>query len=149
MNPKEDDVEEKVASHSNDIRQDPTITRLLDRMPKATGESFSDEQLLHIRNAIGSRNWGNHTVDSRGVFKIPLLSWQVYYVFLIGKNRRELSTREIWWANILGTVFVVSATTFAILFVLLVLYLLKSAAGIDLFPNFSLGIWHWFKANVF
>jgi hypothetical protein len=27
------------------------------------------------------------------------------------------------------------------------LYLLKSALGIDLFPNHSLGIWSWFKSS--
>ncbi|MCG6508060.1 hypothetical protein K6U15_15045, partial [Vibrio parahaemolyticus] len=27
----------------------------------------------------------------------------------------------------------------------LALYLLKSAMGIDIFPNYSLGIWDWFK----
>lgn len=34
--------------------------------------------------------------------------------------------------------------TISTLLGLLVLYLLKSAAGIDLFPGFSLGIWGWF-----
>ena len=39
--------------------------------------------------------------------------------------------------------------TFACLFGLLLLYLIKSALGIDLIPGFSLGIWGWFKAHVF
>ena len=39
--------------------------------------------------------------------------------------------------------------TFCTLFGLLVLYLIKSALGINLFEDFSLGIWSWFKQNVF
>lgn len=34
---------------------------------------------------------------------------------------------------------------FSVLTGLLLLYLLKSALGIDLVPGFSLGIWGWFK----
>jgi hypothetical protein len=29
---------------------------------------------------------------------------------------------------------------------LLLLYLVKSALGIDLFDGYSFGIWHWFKS---
>jgi hypothetical protein len=35
--------------------------------------------------------------------------------------------------------------TVSTLFGLLVLFLVKSAMGIDIFPNFSLGIWGWFQ----
>ena len=38
--------------------------------------------------------------------------------------------------------------TFSVLSGLLILYLIKSALGINLFENFSLGIWSWFKANI-
>lgn len=131
-----------------DIRRDPSIQRLLERMPESVQESFDDEQLMHIRNAVGARNWGNHSVDSRGVLTLPMLKWRYYYVFLIGRNRRELSDKERRMAALLGAMFITGMTTFAILSGLLVLYLIKSALGIDLFPNFSLGIWGWFKANV-
>jgi hypothetical protein len=33
----------------------------------------------------------------------------------------------------------------AVLLFLLVVYLIKCAMGINLFPHFSLGIWAWFK----
>jgi hypothetical protein len=29
-----------------------------------------------------------------------------------------------------------------------ILYLLKSALGINLFPGFSLGLWDWFKQSL-
>lgn len=135
-------------STQRDIRQDPGIQRLLERMPDSVQQSFDDEQLMHIRNAIGARNWGNHSLDWRGVFKIPMFKWRFYYVFLIGRNRRQLSGKEQRVALMIGAVFLTGMTTIGILTVLLALYLLKSAAGIDLFPGFSLGIWGWFKTNI-
>lgn len=131
-----------------DIRQDPGIKRLLERMPDSVGEKLDDEQLTHIRNAIGARKWGKHGIDRRGTLTFPFVGWRYYYVFIIGKNRRQLSSQEKRVAALIGTIFVFGLITFAILFALLVLYLLKSAAGIDLFPGFSLGIWTWFKINI-
>ena len=40
------------------IRKEPDIQQLLSRMPASVGESLSDEQLMHLKTAIGSRNWG-------------------------------------------------------------------------------------------
>ena len=138
--------EKQIQSSPEDIRQDPGIRRLLERMPDSVAKSFNDEQLMHIRNAVGSRNWGNHSIDVRGTMTIPMVGWRYYYVFLFGKNRRRLNNAEKHIALFAGTLFLTAVTTISILVVLLVLYLLKSAAGIDLFPGFSLGIWSWFKA---
>jgi hypothetical protein len=131
------------------IRDDPTIRRLLERMPESVASSFSDEQLMHLRNAVGARNWGNHSIDARGVVTFPMLGWRYYYVILLGKNRRQLSPREANFALSIGSLFFILLLLLIFTFTLLVLYLLKSAAGIDLFSGFSLGIWTWFKANIF
>ncbi|HBB24465.1 MAG TPA: 3-phosphoshikimate 1-carboxyvinyltransferase, partial [Pseudomonas sp.] len=37
---------------------------------------------------------------------------------------------------------------FSALVGLVILYLLKSALGINLFPDFSLGLWDWFKESL-
>ena len=129
-----------------DIRSDATVHRLLERMPESVRDSFNDEQLMHIRNAIGARNWGDHSIDKRGVLALPMLGWRYYYVFLVGRNRRHLNSTEKNIARWLGSFLLASVTALAILFILLVLYLLKSAAGVDVFPNFSLGVWTWFKS---
>jgi hypothetical protein len=129
-----------------DIRSDATVHRLLERMPESVRDSFNDEQLMHIRNAIGARNWGNHSIDKRGVLALPMFSWRYYYVFLAGRNRRNLNSTEKNISRWLGSLLLASVTALVILFILLVLYLLKSAAGVDLFPGFSLGIWTWFKS---
>lgn len=133
---------------TDNIRNDAGIQRMLERMPKSVQESFSDEQLMHIRNAIGARNWGNHKIDCRGVMSFPFFKWRFYYVFLFGKNRRHLSSREKRIADGAGAVMAAGLLTFFVLFVIVVLYLLKSAAGIDIFPGFSFGLWTWFKANI-
>lgn len=114
-------------------------------MPENIANSFDDDQLTHIMTVIGARNWGNHVIDLRGTFKIPFYRWRFYYVILSGRNHRELSRKE---KNL--SLFGVAITTglfltFLGLVGLLILYLLKSALGIDLFPGFSLGIWDLFK----
>lgn len=127
------------------IKNDPVIKNLLARMPQSVADSFNDEQLTNLMTAIGSRSWGNHTVDKRGTFKIPLYKWRFYYVLLLGRNYRELSRKERQFSLISVAIFSTLFLIFSASVGLLVLYLIKSALGIDLFPGFSLGIWHWFK----
>lgn len=127
------------------VKNDPVIKNLLSRMPKKVAESFDDEQLTNLMTAIGSRSWGNHAVDKRGTFKIPFYRWRFYYVMLIGRNHRELTRQEkrlsLVTSAILSSIFLMFCSALG----LLVLYLIKSALGIDLLPGFSFGIWTWFK----
>jgi len=127
------------------ISNQPTIKKLLSRMPVEVANSFTEEQLTHLLTAVGSRSWGKHKVDLRGTFKLPFYQWRFYYVFLAGKNYRELSRQEknmsILITTLISTLFLLFSATLG----LLILYLIKSALGIDLFPGFSLGIWGWFK----
>ena len=125
------------------LQQDPAIRSLLERMPKNIQTTFTDEQLAHLKIAIGARQWGNHAVDCRGVVK--LFKYRYYYVFLAGRNRRELSITEQKLARLAQAFILSTAVTFIILFALLVLYLIKSALGIDIFAGYSFGIWSWFK----
>ena len=128
----------------SNLQQDPAIRNLLERMPKNIQTTFTDEQLAHLKIAIGARQWGNHAVDCRGVVK--LFKYRYYYVFLAGRNRRELSLKEQKFAKLAQAVIISSAVSFLILLILLVLYLIKSALGIDMFEGYSFGIWRWFKA---
>lgn len=127
------------------IKNDPVIKNLLARMPQNIANSFNDEQLTNLMTAIGSRSWGNHAVDKRGTFKVPFYRWRFYYVFLLGRNYRDLSRKEkqlsIISTAIFSTLFLMFSTSIG----LLILYLIKSALGIDIFPGFSFGIWSWFK----
>ena len=127
----------------SNLQQDPAIRSLLERMPKNIQSTFTDEQLTYLKIAIGARQWGNHTVDCRGVVKF--FKFRYYYVFLAGRNRRELSLKEQKIARFTQAIILSLVVTFTILFTLLVLYLIKSALGIDIFDGYSFGVWSWFK----
>ena len=127
----------------SNLQQDPAIRSLLERMPKNIQTTFTDEQLAHLKIAIGARQWGNHAVDCRGVIK--LFKYRYYYVVLAGRNKRELSAKEQRIAK-LGQALVLSVVlTLSVLLMLLITYLVKSALGIDIFEGYSFGVWGWFK----
>lgn len=131
---------------TNAIHSDPVITKLLDKVPAGMRGSFSDEQLLALKIALGGRTWGTHALDLR--FTLKWWRWQYYFVLLAGRNRRVLTDRErriqrLSMALALS-VFLLISTALGIL----VLYIIKSALGIDLIPGFSFGVWDWFKAEV-
>ncbi len=119
---------------------------MLSRMPQDVADSLSEEQLSHIRNAIGAREWGRHGVDLRGTIK--LFGWRYYYVVLAGRNRRTLSDKELRMATLLNATLLVAFITISVLIGLIVLYLVKSALGINLIEGWSLGLWDWFKETL-
>ena len=127
------------------VRDEPTIKSLLDKMPDKVSESFNEEQLTHLLTILGSRQWGKHAIDLRGTFKIPFYKWRFYYVFLTGRNHRDLSRKEKQLSLVSQALFVSLFLLISTTLGLLILYLIKSALGINLFPGFSLGIWGWFK----
>jgi len=127
------------------IKNDPFIQNLLSRLPQNIANSFSDEQLTHLMIAIGSRSWGDHSVDRRGTLKLPFYKWRFYYVLLLGRNSRELTRREKEWSVTSAAIILTFFFIFSAMIGLFILYLIKSALGIDLFSGFSLGIWSWFK----
>ena len=132
---------------NHDIRSEKDIQQLLSRMPKAVSDTFSDEQLTHLKTAIGGRQWGKHAFDVRGTFQFPFMRWRYYYVILFGRNRRQLSDRERRISTLVTTLLLIGFIGSCTLIGLLMLYLLKSFAGIDLFPGFSLGVWDYFKSE--
>lgn len=124
-------------------RHDPFITGLKERLPEELRESFTEEQLEALKLAFGTRSWGKHSVDLRGTVKF----WhrRYYFVFLAGRNYRQLSRLE-QELSLLGKATVLAVILLACGLVgLLLLYLLKSALGIDIFPDYSFGVWTWFK----
>lgn len=121
------------------------MKKLLARMPKDVADSFTDTQLMHLKLAVSSRQWGKHKIDIRGTFPLPFMHKRIYYVFLLGRNFRSLSRSEKTISALTTTLFTSLFLIISTLFGLLVLYLVKSALGINLFDSFSLGIWGWFK----
>ena len=125
------------------IRQDPFVKGLLERLPGDCRGSFSDDQLLGLKVALAGRQWGRHAVDRRG--SLGLWRWRYYYVFVCGRERRSLSRRQEELARMAQAVTLGSFLLICTLVGLCVLYLVKSALGIDLIPGYSLGLWDWFK----
>lgn len=121
------------------ISKDPAIVNLLNRMPKHVQASFTDEQLSHLKVAIGARQWGKHTLDCRGV--VRFFKYRYYFVLLAGRNRRQLSQAEKKASRVAQAIVV----TISLFVILLILYLIKSVLGINVFEGFSFGIWSYFK----
>ncbi len=78
--------------YSKDIREDPHIKGLLDRIPEKVRTSFTDEQLNYLKIAMGAQRGNRHPVDIRGRLNFKL--WRYYYVLLLGHDRRERSRNE-------------------------------------------------------
>jgi hypothetical protein len=125
------------------LRQDTVISRLLSSMPDTVKESFTEEQLAHLKLAVGTRHWEKHSLDLRGTLK----PWRTryYYVLLFGQNHREISRWQQQLSGFVTTLMLGLFLLFSMTVGFLVLYLIKSALGINLFKGFSLGIWGWFK----
>lgn len=123
--------------------KDAFIIGLKERLPEDLRDSFSAEQLAALKVAFGARQWGSHPVDLRGTLRV--WRWRYYFVFLAGRNRRDLTRAQqelSLTAKALGmSLFLMISLVIGLLF----LYLIKSALGINLFSNFSLGLWDWFK----
>lgn len=130
------------------IRKDPDILNLLSRLPKETGSSLTDTQLKHLKVAVGSGQYRNHKVDIRGTFPVPFFAFRVYFVFLMGRNLRDLSRQEINIALFAVFTLCLVFLMFSLLLGLTVIYLLKSLAGINLLEGYSLGIWDWFVGTL-
>lgn len=132
----------KESSHSP-INDDPLIKRLLSRIPDDVSERFDEEQLIYLKNALGAREWGQHSVDCRGTFK--LLKWRYYFVILVGRNRRKLTDKEKRIALFINALILSIFIFLSALLLIFILYIVKSALGINLMPGYSTGIWDWFK----
>lgn len=133
----------KVQRPAQDIRQDPGLQKLLSRMPDDIAASFTEPQLAQLRLALGARQWGKHQVDIRGT--LQFWRWRYYYVLVAGRNLRDGARSGQKMSQLMLAVLISMLLVVCSLCGLLLLYLLKSALGIDLFDGFSLGIWHWFR----
>lgn len=106
---------------------------VVDEVPTHVRATMSEDQLKAVRAAARKR----HALDLR--FTLPLGFTQLYFVFLVGKdtrreavevqNERRTNTRI---HATTGAIAVIAAL--AVILTAVVLYVLKSKAGIDLFP---------------
>lgn len=126
-------------------KQDWFAAGLKERLPKEMRDAFTPEQVQALKIAFGARRWGRHPIDLRGT--VNLWRSRYYFVFLLGRNHRDLSRTEESLSRAGKTLIFFSFLVFSMLVGLVALYILKSALGINLFPSFSLGLWDWMKGS--
>ncbi|MEN9384690.1 MAG: hypothetical protein RL323_1833 [Pseudomonadota bacterium] len=118
----------------------------LSRIPPDVRAGFAPEQIAEIRKAlVAQTSMSGKVFDLR--FTVPLFFRKYYFVLMVGRDRRR-STYEREHDRIEGTpkpirsflmATVASVVFFSFgLLVLTGLYMLKSALGIDIFPDFHL-----------
>ncbi|HAU90883.1 MAG TPA: 3-phosphoshikimate 1-carboxyvinyltransferase [Alteromonas sp.] len=126
------------------IRDEAAIKNLLQRLPDDVAATFTDDQLAALHVALSGRTWGKHPLDIRGT--LNLWRKRYYFVVLAGKDMRELSRSQQRMGNFALAIFVTIMLFLGLSVGFVILYLLKSALGINLFDGFSLGLWDWFKS---
>ena len=127
------------------IKEEPNVQHMLERMPKNVADSFTDDQLFHLNTVLAGRRWGSHKVDVRGT--IGLLRSRYYFVLLAGRDKRDLSRTESRIGKLVMAAIVALFLCVSVVLGLVLLYILKSWLGINLFEGFSLGLWDWLKEN--
>ena len=127
------------------IKEEPDVQHMLERMPKNVADSFTDDQLFHLNTALAGRRWGSHKVDLRGT--IGLLRSRYYFVLLAGRDKRDLSRTEGRIGKLVMAAVIALFLCVSLVLGLVLLYILKSWLGINLFEGFSLGLWDWLKGN--
>ncbi len=123
------------------------LRRLMQSIPSDVQATFTEEQLDNISMSLRQQSQKSHWFDIRPMIRIPFLPWSFYIVILAGRNQRFMSKREQRLAAQILILSIISGIIILSLSGLLVLYLLKSAMGIDLFSDFSLGLWDWFTQH--
>ena len=126
------------------IYDDPFIHSFLNKIPKDVAASFTEHQLLQIKLQFGTRTKAKHVIDVRSVIGIG--AWRYYWVLLLGRNRRDLSRSQAAWFKRGRRLIFILGVSILIFMVFISLYLVKSFLGIDIFPQFSLGLWGWFSS---
>lgn len=106
-------------------------------------DTLTPEQKTGIEQALISANLASrHPVDIRRSF--PFLNRRYFVVFLLGKDLRKQARETGTLGRVFSTLSITVGILFCILSMLLALYMIKSALGIDVFEHFHVGIWTWF-----
>lgn len=127
--------------------QKSTSQRVLDRfyssMDPKIAQTLTAEQKESIEQSLLTTTLvSRHPVDIRRSFSF--LRRRYFLVFLLGHDHRKSARETSTVGRVVSTIGITLGIVFCILSVLLMLYMIKSALGIDVFKNFHVGIWDWF-----
>jgi hypothetical protein len=125
------------------LRDDPLVRSLLARLPAQSRDSFDDDQLRALKVALSGQPLGDHAVDLRWTWEF----WRrhYYFMFLSGSTESTASQRGDALSNFTRYLAITGLFATLLVFFVVALYLLKSALGIDLLPDYSFGVWDWLK----
>ena len=121
---------------NQDDQLDAYTDSVLRRIDTDVLDSLSPDQYKAIKEGVSAaRPYARHPIDKRGV--LPLFFARYYFVFLMGRDKRTSTVKEELnrkrkGGMAGGAMFFVFALSPLILAALVVLYFLKSAAGVDL-----------------
>ncbi len=127
-----------------DKKQQRLIANFYSALDENISNELSFEQKKSIERAVIATGLGsNNNVDIRK--SVSFFNKRYFFVFLLGRDYRNKMRSE----SPLALFFMTLLTCFGVValfgLAVVILYLIKSALGIDIFHNFSFGIWDWFK----
>lgn len=121
---------------------DPFTYHVMERIDPKVRASLTPAQLSAIKAAISaSRSSKKHPIDIRGV--IPFFFVRYYFIILSGRDRRlhtqRIEEKRRWLTSLSGglTLFILGVAPL-ILILILLLYLIKCALGINIMPDIHL-----------
>ncbi|MCB1513263.1 MAG: hypothetical protein KDJ18_00320 [Hyphomicrobiaceae bacterium] len=120
------------------------LLRLMAAIPRGASAVFTPEHLAALDVALAQTRprRANHRIDFR--VSVPLLGTRWYFVLLGGKERRSRSRvasdgqNAAWRLSIAYAALMCSVASASMIAMILVLYVIKSALGIDIFPEHSI-----------
>jgi transposase len=119
-------------SQQHPIRKDSDDMSFLSRLPQQTASVLTDVHLKQIKVAIGSVQYLKHIVDTRGTIPVSFTQYPMYFLLLMGHRLRALNRRA---KSLVLTALLILTSLFLLLCALgglVMLYLFKSALGINL-----------------
>lgn len=126
----------------NSQNRPPIVERFYDVLDPQISQQLTQEQKDGVEKAVLAISLGSrHAIDFRRSF--PFFGKRFYLVFLFGRDLRHWHRKESTLSNILIALLLLFVVLFVTCCVLLTLYMIKSALGIDVFQNFHVGIWDW------
>jgi len=121
----------------------PSNQQILQRFPQDVLLSFSDKQKYFIGKVLDEHFSRKHKMVLLWPLSVPFFPSRLYFVFLAGRDIRHLSRQVQHIAMFTILLLIILGLSFSVLLGLLVLYIAKSALGINLFDDVSLGLWHY------
>lgn len=128
------------------LRDEPLVRELLAKLPAQGRDSLTDNQIRTLLVALHGQPDGNRDSDSGS----NEYFWRTYdEMVTLNGGLKNASAKGGSALAFLSRMAVMTGLLGALLVSLVVaLYLVKSALGIDLLPGYSFGFWDWFKDAV-